>query len=130
MLVLRHQNQLNEAARVWQDSYAYMLLATDLIRLFARREWAFNLRDESISGDVEPPRIAATSLEVRERNLERQKILKDVAEGAAHTATKSDPELKALSRAIAERVSHSPGSSKPTGPHFEKMLDRHQYSAE
>lgn len=135
MLVLRHHNQLDEAGRFWQDSYAYMLLATDLIRLFARREWALDLRDESISGDVEPPRIAATSSEIRERNLERHKVLKDVAESAAlktatQPSTRSDPEVVALSRAIAERVARAPGSTKPTDPRFETMLGRHRYPPE
>jgi len=132
MLVLRKADRSSDAERVWQDSYAYMLFAADLVRLFARRGWALELTPPEISADVEAP-DAGTSDDVLESRRKRQTSLLETATSiAAIVADTDDQETEAIPRGVADYVAARLAGRKcqPPGPapSFEAMLASHSYS--
>ena len=76
MLVLRHENQGDEAERNWQRSYGYMLLAFRIVRYFASRQWAIDFGNWARVEAVNSPRIGSTLPQVRQINQERYMSLK------------------------------------------------------
>jgi bacterioferritin (cytochrome b1) len=133
MLVLRHANRPSDAELVWRDSYAYMLFAADLMRLFARRGWALELTSADVSADVEAP-IGGAPDDVfdnrRKRQTSLQKFAKSIAAIAADT---DDPEAETIPRGLGDYVAallEGRMAQPPApGPRFEAMLADHSYAS-
>lgn len=132
MLVLRHENQLHEAEKSWQASYHYMLIASDIIRFLARREWAVSFTREGLIEDIAPPCIGTTVSEACEKNRERRLYLNDFSTevdfglSSAKGVSEMDTEAQAMLQEVARRISSS--SSALSGPlRFESMMSRFPY---
>jgi hypothetical protein len=133
MIVLRHANRSDAAERVWRDSYAYMLFAGDLVRLFARRDWSLELTPAEVSENVEAPAAGAAD-DVSEHRRNRQTSLLETAKSiAAIVAGPDDPEANAIPRSVGDYVAAElagrMGQPPAPAPSFEAMLAGHSYSS-
>ena len=131
MFVLRHANRSNDAELVWGDSYAYMLFAADLVRLFARRGRALELTPADVSADVEAP-IGRAPDDVSDDRRKRQTSLSETATSiAAIVADTGDPEAEAIPQLVgdyvAARLAGRECESPAPTPSFEAMLASHSY---
>ena len=133
MLVLRHANRSSDADAVWRDSYAYMHFAADLVRLFARRDWALKLTPADVSAEVEAP-AEATADGVSESLRKRQTSMLETATSIAAIAPDTgDHELHSTPRRLAAYVAARLAGREcrppaPT-PSFETMLAGHTYAS-
>ena len=132
MFVLRHADRSSDAELVWRDSYAYMLFAADLVRLFARRGWALELTATDVSADVEAP-AGGVPDDASESQRKRQTSLLETATSiAAIVADTDDHETEAVPRGVgdyvAARLAGRMGQPPAPAPSFEAMLASHTYS--
>ena len=132
MLLLRHEGHTEASEQTWRDSYAYMLQAAEIVRLFARRNWALELTNPEVSGDVEEPAIAHSAQRALESHRNR---LTDLAEVANATATVlsqiHDPDVEAIPRSmlryVQARLKGKPGDPPRPARSIDKMLGDHVY---
>jgi bacterioferritin (cytochrome b1) len=129
MFVLRRANRSDDAELVWQDSYAYMIFAAELVRLFARRDWALELASAEVSADVEAPSGGESDPVAKSR---QQGLLETAASVAAIASDRGDREAEAIPRNlndyVAARLAGQPGKTPAPTPSFETMLAKHTYS--
>jgi bacterioferritin (cytochrome b1) len=132
MLLLRQAGQAEAADHVWRDSFAYMLYAGDVVRVFAHRDWAFDLADPEVSGDVMEPEPGHSA----EGALESERTrLRDLADHASGTATLlselNAPELEAIPRGVAQyaraRLEGEKGDPPRTARSIDTVLEEHAY---
>ena len=132
MLLLRRMGHSEASDQAWRDSYAYMLYAADIVRLFGRCNWALELASPEVSGDVREPAIADSAEGALESEQNR---LADLAEAAISTAAalsgKAGPDLEAIPRAVLgyARARIKGKAAKPSRPArpIEKMLEAFAY---
>ena len=129
MFVLRHAKRSDDAERVWRDSYAYMLFAADLVRLFARRGWALELTPADVSADVEAP-IGGAADDVSDDRRKRQMSLSETATSiAVIVADSGDPEAEAIPQLVGDYMAArlAGRECEAPAPSFAAMLASHSY---
>ncbi len=132
MLLLRQAGQAEVADRTWRDSFAYMLYAGDVVRVFAQRDWKFDLANPEVYGEVMEPEPEGSTQGALEHQRAR---LRDFADHSGATAAllseRGDPELEAIPRGVAQyaraRLKGETGNPPRPARSLDTVLEEHAY---
>ncbi len=132
MLMLRRAGQAEAADRTWRDSFAYMLYAGEVVRVFSQRDWTFDLANPEVSGDVMEPEPGNSTEGALESQRARSSDLADHSSAAAALLSElGDPELEAIPRGVARyaraRLKGENGDPLRRVRSIDAMLQEHAY---
>ena len=134
MLVLGNANQVEKAEQSWQRSYEYMLLAVEIVRYLASRDWAIDFRNRAVLEEIDSPRIGATASQAQQINQWRESSLKrsvGAVAGSDSSGRNGSPEdsgAGAFLREIARRIGALPDPAPGSGPAMRSIMERYRYS--
>ena len=134
MLVLGSENQVEKAEQSWQRSYEYMLLAVEMVRYLASRDWAIDFRNKAVTEEVDSPRIGATVRQARQINRARELSLKMSAseltgsDSLGSDGIPGDSGAGAFLLEMARRIGALSDRVSGSGPAMGSVMEQYHYS--
>lgn len=134
MLVLGNENQVETSEQSWQSSYGYMLLAVEIVRYLASRDWAIDFRNKAVFENTDPPRIGTTARQAQQINRWRESSLKGSAgavtgsDSSGLSGSSGDSGAGSFLLEIARRIATLPDPAPGSGPSMGSMMERYRYS--